>query len=245
MEPLSQRLARLRAEADLNQIELGRLIHRTNSYISRIESGQREPTPALISDWLKACTPKLGLTDAEHEQLRTELQDQLAFQTKNRSAAENEQLAKVAAEFGDYAGHYYLYNFPSFGGDVIAAFELTIEKKLGRFLAQAKSLRFVSHYTGELLASEQNIQIDLDCVNIPRKLLYTFHNPPTRKIHKLWGIASGSSAVYEPMALIVLLSREWLDDQAARQAFAEQGYTLQNSLWRIPKDGQVFLDNLG
>jgi len=41
-----------------------------------------------------------------------------------------------------------------------------------------------------------------------------------------------------------VLSREGVDGQAARKEFEEHGYTLQNSLWRIPKDGQVFLDNL-
>jgi len=244
METLGQRLARLRNEAELNQIELGRLIHRTNSYISRIESSQREPTPALVNDWLKACKPKIGLSDNDYQHLLKELQDQLAIQAKTNTNSTNERLDKVIAEFGDYSGQYYLYNFPSFGGDVIAAFDLNVEKRLGRFLVHAKSLRFVSHYTGELLTSEQNIQIDLDCVNIPRKLLYTFYNPPTRKINKLWGIVSGSSAVYEPMALIVLLSREWLDEPTVRQEFTRHNYTSQNSLWRLPKDGQVFLDNL-
>ncbi len=226
-------------------MELARLIRRNNSYISRIESGRREPTPALVNDWLKVCKPKIGWTDEEYQRLLKDFQDQLAIQTKNRAESEKEDLDRSIGEYGDYAGRYYLYNFPSFGGDVIAAFELSIEKKLGRFWAQAKSLRFVSEYTGELLVSEQNIQIDLDCVNIPRKLLYTFHNPPTRKIHKLWGVVSGASAVNEPMALIVLLSRDLLDEPSLRQEFEKRGYTLQNSLWRIPKDGQVFLDNLG
>jgi transcriptional regulator with XRE-family HTH domain len=239
METLGQRLANLRREAGLNQLALARLIHRTNSYISRIESGQREPTPALVNDWFKACKPHLGWTEADSQQLLKEFQDQLALQART-----TETEGQAVSEYGDYTGRYYLYNFPSFGGDVIATFELSVEKKLGRFMASGKSLNYISRYAGELLLSEQNIQIDLDCLNIPRKLLYTFHNPPTRKINRLWGIASGTSAVNEPMALIVLWSRDLLDEPALREAFEKRGYTLQNSLWRIPKDGQVFVDNL-
>lgn len=248
MESIGQQLARLRREAELNQIDLARLIHRNNSYISRVESGGREPTPALVHDWLKACKPKIGWSEAEFQQTLKDMQDQLAVVAKTAKAAaaqEKSEATGAEAEFGDYSGKYYLYNFPSFGGDVIAAFELVVERKLGRQVAQARSLRFVSEYSGVLISSEHNIQIDLDCVNIPRKLLYTFHNPPTRRINKLWGIVSGASAVNEPMALIVLMSRELLDEAALRGEFAERGYDLQNSLWRIPKDGQIFLDNLG
>ena len=242
METLGQRLASVRREAELNQLALARLIHRTNSYISRIESGQREPTPALVHDWLKACKPQMGWAEEDYQHLLKEFQDQLALQSK--PAAGHEGLSQSVSGFGDYSGRYYLYNFPSFGGDVIAAFELSVEQKLGRFMASAKSLNYISRYSGELLLSEQNIQIDLDCLNIPRKLLYSFHNPPTRKINKLWGIASGTSAVNEPMALIVLWSRDFLEEPSLREAFEKRGYTLQNSLWRIPKDGQVFVDNL-
>lgn len=62
-KPLRQRLKDLRLAAKLSQRELCRRMGVDESYVTRLESGERSPSPKVLSQWAEACGAELALVD--------------------------------------------------------------------------------------------------------------------------------------------------------------------------------------
>jgi transcriptional regulator with XRE-family HTH domain len=117
MENICQKLANIRKSAGLTQTELAALIKRSSSYISRIESGEREHTPALIADWLKACKPKIGWTEKEY---LVQLKELSQYQNVDNSAKIFQSRAQ------DFFRENYVFNSSEFQEAFRSAHELHV-----------------------------------------------------------------------------------------------------------------------
>jgi transcriptional regulator with XRE-family HTH domain len=117
MTIIGQKLEKIRKDAGLNQKELAALLKRSSSYISRIESGEREPTPAFIKDFLKVCKSQNVWTETEFQEHSNDIQEKL-----RQSALDDIENLHQKNSFGEYAGVYYWYSYPSVGINCISQY---------------------------------------------------------------------------------------------------------------------------
>jgi transcriptional regulator with XRE-family HTH domain len=246
MESVGQKLARFRKESDLKQATLAKLIGASYTTISRIENDVRPPTAASLGKLLLVFKSYLKWNEDEYRAIYTECFQQLGISSTLKSAPPRtvEPDTGSSINLDNYVGKYYLYGFISSGENRITYHELNITRVLDKLIANMKGTQRGNEFKGELMVMGQNIFISLDQLTTrPGKLLYVFYNTPSRFINKLWGIVAGTSVIDEPMAKVVLLSKELLDDETSRNEFKSNGYDYQNSIWKILKDVKLFTDN--
>jgi transcriptional regulator with XRE-family HTH domain len=241
METVGQKLVNIRKNAGFSQKELAALLKRSSSYISRIESGERPPTPALVTQILKTCRKNVGWTDNEYQDILKEMNSNLRTLD---NLIKDDSILHINFNYGDYTGTYWFYTFASTGQEMITVNEINIEKKLDTFQVYSKNLYFNFEYKGELVISEQNIFMMLDGTSANRKIFCIFHNPISRKLHRLWGVSASISMAYEPTMKYILLSDEMLDEKSAVREFEKRGYNFENAIFKIPKDVHLVIENL-
>ena len=132
MENIGQKLANIRKESGLNQKELAALLKRSSSYISRVESGEREPNPSLINAWLKVCKVKSGWSESKY------LEELQKYQRYT-----NNSLSTIS---GIRAQDFFTENYVENSAEFRTAFETASELSM----IGMSQLRMITSYTGQI-----------------------------------------------------------------------------------------------
>lgn len=232
MKNIGQKLANIRKDSGLNQQELAKAVKRSSSYISRIESGERFPTPELIYQILKVCKQNAGWTEDEYQKNKKEFE----FDLENLKSIERDippLLDNQPINYGNYTGNYYLYKFPTSGGDIPTVNKVQIKDFRGSFFVSVENIRRGRHFEGQMLLNEHNIFWNLNMVNFSEKIFCVFYNPISRVIERLWGIATETSYMHEPSATIVLLTKDFIRESEVGELFKQNGYDKKSSTLKI------------
>jgi len=139
-------------------------------------------------------------------------------------------------------GKYNFYHWAPSGRDEICEGEIQIKSFFG-FL-YVKALSYEYNYKGKI-EIDKNIYISLSATNFDEKWSFIFPEPPpVNKVKKLWGVSSGVSPFYEPVAYKVLLSVECLSQELLKQEFKENIHDGNHFLIRTPINNSVRDDNI-
>jgi transcriptional regulator with XRE-family HTH domain len=103
---LGQELAQIRKETGLSQKALANMVGCANSSISKIESGVRMPTPAMLSRILKVFARHLEWKESEYQRAVDEFQRKLNSPTifsSARTRRYEHEPGRLVSEFGEFA----------------------------------------------------------------------------------------------------------------------------------------------
>lgn len=150
---------------------------------------------------------------------------------------------KTRKKYSGYVGEYYIYYYSSTGVGKILTDNLVIKPSFGRLVVALDSAQVYS-YTGTMKVSERNIYITVHGENHIEQVHFVFHSPLHRYIRKLVGVELSISPIDDPVAKYCLLSDEPLSIESVREEFKKLDNYQQSKILRVPREMQLFFDNL-